>query len=307
MRRAIGMGILASGLALVFAGEAQADPETFIVDTTSDSGALTTCGVPAGDCSLRGAFANADDGDIADLDSINFEPTIFDGVETVPGEATITLADDLASDEHLDIEANCAVANPCVNIDGPAADNAICVNGGLFRMEDVAIFGTGVQGVFYGGNGIGLELQDNYFGLKFDGTVAGNDVGVTVSGPNAQIGPIGQGGNVVAGNRVGVAIFGAAATNTHIHQSLFGVRTNGTLAPNTAVDIDISGNMGNEAPSDVNIGGNANATPECDEGCNVIAAAGLEPTRAGSTCRLRTIPAAPPPRPTSGSSSTTSA
>ncbi len=143
MRRAVGMGIVVCGLALVFAGEAQADPETFLVDTTSDSGALTTCGVPAGDCSLRGAFANANDGDIADLDSISFEPTIFDGVETVPGEATITLADDLASDEHLDISANCAVANPCVNIDGPAADNAISVTGGLFRMEDVAIFGTG--------------------------------------------------------------------------------------------------------------------------------------------------------------------
>ena len=276
-RRALGMGTFAVGLALAFAGTAQADTETFQVDTTSDSGALTTCGIPAGDCSLRGAFANANDTDpVTDKDSITFDSTIFDGVETVPGEATIVLADNLVSDEPLELSANCAVTNPCVGIDGPnsAALNAIAVVDATFQMDDVAIFGTGAAGLFYATPGDALTLVGNTFGLMLNGNQAANDMGVFVAGPNADVGVIGQEGNVFAGNRVGLDLIGPSATNVNVHENLFGTRTNGSFAPNTGADIDIAGNINGEAPSDVRIGGNPNATQECDDGCNVIAGNG---------------------------------
>ena len=65
---AIGAATLVGAIFLASAGQAHAgasgDTDTFFVDTTSDSGALTTCSpVTPADCSLRGAFVSADDGD----------------------------------------------------------------------------------------------------------------------------------------------------------------------------------------------------------------------------------------------------
>ena len=101
--RGIGAGIVVSVVLLAGAVEAQADVDTFFVDTTSDA-ALTACTRAAGDCSLRGAFANADDGDaVTDTDSIIFDATIFDGVETVPNEKTVVMASRrLVTDENLE-------------------------------------------------------------------------------------------------------------------------------------------------------------------------------------------------------------
>ena len=62
--------------------QARADVDTFFVDTTSDA-SRHRLHRAAADCSLRGAFANADDGDISDTDSIIFDAQVFDG-EAVP-------------------------------------------------------------------------------------------------------------------------------------------------------------------------------------------------------------------------------
>ena len=73
---------------LAGAGQAQADIDVLFVDTTSDN-SLTACTDAAADCSLRGAFANADDGDTTDTDAVIFDAQVFDSDEAVANEATV--------------------------------------------------------------------------------------------------------------------------------------------------------------------------------------------------------------------------
>ena len=280
--RAIGAAALVGAIFLASAGQAHAgvvgDNDTFFVDTTSDSGALTTCSpVTPDDCSLRGAFVSADDGDPdTATDSIIFDATIFDGNEAVPGEATVVMASaGVSTDENLNLQALCSNTQPCAAIDGPPADIAIRSQNGTLSMRGVAIFDTGLTGLQHSNGAEGLTLTNNWFGLKLDGTVDGNDVGVYLAGPNADVGVTGQPANVFAGNRLGLQMVGLDATSINVQSNLFGVKSDGsTVAANTGTDIDISGNMANQAPSDVLIGGAPNATAACDEGCNVIAAGG---------------------------------
>ena len=280
-RRAIGAAALAGSILLASAGQAHAgasgDTDTFFVDTTSDSGALSTCSpVTPADCSLRGAFLSADDGDATETDSIIFDATIFDGNEAVPGEATVVMAGaGVGTDENLDLQALCSNTQPCAAIDGPPADIAIRSQNGTLSMRGVAIFDTGLTGLQHSNGADGLTLTNNWFGLKLDGTVDGNDVGVYLAGPNADVGVTGQPANVFAGNRLGLQMVGTNANDINVQNNHFGVKSDGsTVAANTGTDIDISGNMANQAPSDVSIGGAPNTTAACDEGCNVIAAAG---------------------------------
>jgi parallel beta-helix repeat protein len=257
---------------LLGAGQAQADSEPFFVDTTSDAGALTACTAAAADCSLRGAFASADDGDPAgDIDTIIFDATIFDGGSD---DTVVMPTAGVGTDENLELQANCSTTQPCAAIDGPPADLAIRVQDGTFSMKGVAIF-DGLQGLQHQNGADGLNLVNNWFGLKLDGTVAGNGIGLYIAGPNADVGGIGQTGNVFAGNGLGLQMVGNAATDINVQGNLFGVKADGsTVAANTGRDIDISGANINQAPSDVFIGGSPNATQACDEGCNVIAGAG---------------------------------
>ena len=276
-RRLVGGGALLAVAWLAGAGQAQADNDTFFVDSTGDSAADTACFGEPGNCSLRGAFTLADDADPdGDVDTIILNITPFDGVETVAGEATITMAGaGLSTDEDLNIQANCSVTAPCAGIDGPPGDIAIRVQDGDFSMRGVAVFDS-LTGLQHSNTGDSAHLTNNYFGLKLDGTVDGNTTGLFIAGPKAEVGAVNFAGNVIAGNGVGMRIFGNAAQTSTSSFNRFGVKADGTAAPNTSIDIDIAGNVSNQAPSDVDIGPSTpNATPACDEGCNVIAAAGM--------------------------------
>ncbi len=254
---------------------AQADVESLTVDTTSDSGALTACTAAAADCSLRGAASVANDADPGtDVDTIDFDTTIFDGSEAVPGEATIVLADAVGFTDSVVVQANCAgqAAQPCVGIDGPDDDNALAVTEGSFTMRRVAIFGTLFQGIFYAGFADGLTLSANWFGLRLNGNPSGNGVGVNVTAGNADIGSASASPNVFGANGIGLFIF--TASDVVVANNRFGQTPGGTLAANTDADIMITGNGGGDDPTDITIGGEPNATAACDGSCNVLAAAG---------------------------------
>ncbi len=256
---------------------AHADEDAFVVDTNSASAGLTACTGAAADCSLVGAFANADDADTSDEDTISFDSSIFDGVETVPGDATVVLTDHLTSDEPLVLTASCASPGPCVGIDGPfSAGNAITVLGGSFEMSRIAIFGTTHSaGLAYLFGPTELTVSGSWFGLKLDGTPEANDVGVNLTGSNATIGLIGEPPNFFAGNGVGILVF-AGTQGDVIQNSAFGIRPNGVLAANTDADINALGNGVGTDPTDIRIGAEPNATALCDAGCNIIAAAGAK-------------------------------
>ena len=171
-RRLVGGGALLAVAWLAGAGQAQADNDTFFVDSTGDSAADTACFGEPGNCSLRGAFTLADDADPdGDVDTIILNITPFDGVETVAGEATITMAGaGLSTDEDLNIQANCSVTAPCAGIDGPPGDLAIKVQDGTFQMSGVALFGTGLAGLQHSNTADHLTLFNNWFGLTLNGT-----------------------------------------------------------------------------------------------------------------------------------------
>src|SRR4051812_43335469 len=79
----VGVGVGVFGLA----GTAQAD---FQVDTTADDVGLVTCGVAAGDCSLRGALSNAN-GNGTGLDVISFASNVTGSITLLTGQLpTIT-------------------------------------------------------------------------------------------------------------------------------------------------------------------------------------------------------------------------
>ncbi len=130
-RRLVGGGALVAVAWLAGAGQAQADNDTFFVDST-ERRALTDC-FPAAGCSLRGAFSLANDNDPdGHVDTIILNINLFDGVETVPGEATIAMAGaGLSTDEDLNVQANCSVTAPCAGIDGPPGDIAIRVEAAI--------------------------------------------------------------------------------------------------------------------------------------------------------------------------------
>ena len=269
--RRIGARIVVCAALLAGASEAQADVDTFFVDTTSDA-SVTGCTAAAADCSLRGAFANADDGDaVSDIDSIIFDAQIFEGGGTA---TTVMASTGLVSDENLNLQALCSTTHPCAGIDGPPGDIAIKVQDGVFSMQGVAIFG-GNTGLQHSNTADGLTLANDWFGLTLNGTTSGNDIGVYLAGPHVDIGGSGVPANVFTGNRLGLQMVGGNAADIDVVGNMFGVKADGaTVAANSAADIDVSGNLANQAPSGVLIGGVANGTPECDGGCNVIAAAG---------------------------------
>lgn len=270
-------------VALIAPALAHADVETFVVDTTSDLLSTNACTTTPNDCSLRGAFSRAQDSDPAtDRDTIEFLPGTFDGFEAVPGDATIALESPLVTDEDLTLRATCSTTQPCVNIDAVFNNNGINVLGGDFAMSGVSIYGAGFPGTpgfaglfLGGGGGATLDLENNWFGLKIDGTVVGNGTGIVMTGGSSVVGGIGTEPNVFGGNGTGITVFGGNS-DRRILGNYFGVKDDGvTPADNELADIEIVGNLGNEGPQTTTIGStDGAATPQCDLGCNVIASRG---------------------------------
>jgi hypothetical protein len=146
-------------------------------------------------------------------------------------------------------------------------------------MSGVAIHGmeTANTGLFKGTASGEMTLSNNYFGLKLDGTVGVTSVsstGISLSGDDVQVGFPGGIPNYFAGLDKGLQIFGAASDIT-VKGNVFGVTPNGTVAGHGDADIQLRSNINNAGPSNITIGGTPNnSTPDCDDGCNVIAAAG---------------------------------
>ncbi len=230
--------------------------DVFVVDTTSDN-ALTACTGGAGDCSLRGAFTNANDGDPAsDTDLLLFDAIHLRRSETVAGDATVVMpGSGVTCDENLNLQTTCSTTSPvCGRSTGHPADIAISATNGRFQMNGVALFGSGRPRPLSTTTGDGLTLFNNWFGLTLDGTPSGNETGLFIAGPSADVGTVGSTGNVFAANEVGIQMFGNAAQDIDVLNNRFGVKADGTVAANTFADIDIAGNIANQAPSNVEIG-----------------------------------------------------
>ena len=157
---------------------------TFVVDTTSDSGALSACTATPGDCSLRGAInrANLD----AAEDTIAFAIPMSDpGCTAATGVCRIAVESDLPGvGQALIIDGHTQPGAQTNTIPAPGANNAqlkIEITGvpgfnsfrlfegqGALTLRGVAMFLP--SGAMISGARPRFVLQGNWFGVTADGT-----------------------------------------------------------------------------------------------------------------------------------------
>lgn len=96
---------------------------TFVVDTTSDSAALSTCTAAASDCSLRGAITASNT--LAGVDTIEFNiPTSEPGCSAVTGICRIEVASTLQIAQGLTINGYTQPGAQPNSVPAPGANNA---------------------------------------------------------------------------------------------------------------------------------------------------------------------------------------
>lgn len=171
-------------LALAWLLSAHAVAATYVVDTTSDSGALSACTATAGDCSLRGAInrANLD----AAEDTIAFAIPMSDpGCTTATGVCRIAVeADFPAVSQPLVIDGYTQPGAQPNTIPAPGANDArlrieitnvpgfnsfrLFEGQGAFTLRGVAMFLP--SGAMISGARPRFVLQGNWFGVTAAGT-----------------------------------------------------------------------------------------------------------------------------------------
>lgn len=266
-------------LLLFFAPAASADVDDLVVNDTGDGGDLVlddVCEVSsaAGDCTLRAALQEQNDGDATDLDTIEFHET------QVPSGTTIdvtALASNTQIDEPVTIDG-CVkfVGDPCIGVNDVGGQAVLfAINGGSgVTIRNLALTSalTAVNQVA----GTGLNLQGNYFGVQLDGITAdsadSNVTSIRVTGDNATIGgdTAADRNLIVNSTSEGLRIFGG--DGAAVRGNSFGVKTDGDVSSNLQ-NIEVSTR---QIPSDFatnnTIGGTAPG-PSCAAPCNVIAGA----------------------------------
>jgi len=285
--RQLGGGLATALIAFVcaLAAPATASAEEFIVNSIGDqpdallgvAGCLTT----DGKCTLRAAIEEANNS--GESSRFDFDETVFDG--QIAG--TIALGSSLPPIEvrllihGRECPTGAGVSGPCVGIDGPSGGPALSVE----HTEEVEIEGLAVTGAETGVNVNGSRFflaQENWFGVKLDGSPGGNGTGIVI-GPGSDKSLIGGEGperrNVIAASADdGLDIHGAG--RVRVLGNYFGVEPDGiTPAANGKDNIEVTSvapeglvAVGTSIGTRVTFEG-AETTPECDGGCNLISGA----------------------------------
>jgi CSLREA domain-containing protein len=261
---------------------AVATAESFEVNSVADEGDANPgdefCKTATDVCTLRAALEESNA--LGGADFVDFkEEGMFDGGMG----GTIALTERLPTiTGEIEIFGECVPLGeelrPCVGIDGPGlTEPAFSVE----NAEGVAIGGLAITGAQTGIEASGttrFKSLGNWLGVRLDRSAKGNGTGILL-GPGAHRSLIGNGGtpNVFANNSgVGLDVFGATATE--VLGDYFGVAPDGDSAAGNGKDIEVTGVESGPAATGTKIGvalsAQAQATPACDGGCNVISGAG---------------------------------
>jgi len=246
-----------------------------------------SCSTAGGECTLRAAIEEGDS--LGEFTRIDFKEEIFEG----QAAATITLGKSLPSVtvpafiNGRACETEAGIIGPCVGVAGTSDKPALVIA----NAESVEILGlaiTGAQTAISLEGSPATKIQESWFGVALDGTLAGDETGVLV-GPGSNRSLVGgeglsQGnldggegigqGNVFAGNaNDGLDIHGAS--NVKVFGNYFGVRPDGVTAAPNGGDIEVTSiSEGGPEALGTSIGTRvspaAAASAQCDEGCNVI-------------------------------------
>jgi hypothetical protein len=262
------LGAIVAAVTLL-SGATPALGAAFVVDTTSDNGALTACTGAAADCSLRGALliANVSQG-VAD--TITFDPAVFPS----GAPATITIGSSLTTvflAGPLTIDGTGAgvivdgagepSAFDCFDVNGPHTVRNLQITDCTIGI-DLVVNGTAGPGNLIYDNTTGIRaqgsdavIQGDFIGTNAAGTAVhpsgGNGTGISITGSSNTIGG-GGAGNLISGNSShGVTVSGGSNI---IQGNKIGITSSGPFSavPNGGDGLQIIGGAINL------IGGNTN-------------------------------------------------
>jgi CSLREA domain-containing protein len=275
-------------LALALGVPAFAAAASYQVNTTTDLAdeepGAEGCNTEQDTCSLRAAIEEVNLSADA-TNTISFDPTVFNGQEV----DTIFLTSPLQtilSPVTIDAKSTCTTAgvadSPCAGLVGLSGEPVLVV-----EENDVTIIGlsitSGSVGIGVFGESTGFTASGNWIGIPMSGTNAGNAAAGIVLGPGsdgAQIGGTAAAdGNVIAHNEIGLEIKGAS--DATVQGNWFGRPQSGLDSEQAEVNIEITDYTASgeeDKAEDNEIGATvdaaAQATAQCDGGCNVISGAG---------------------------------
>jgi hypothetical protein len=280
IRKLLGVSVLATAalFALPAASAFADDADTFVVNQTADTADASLgdnhCDVDSGtggdQCTLRAAMQEQNDADTAATDAINF---------SLPASTTLELASSLATahvDESLTVDGCSGAPTPSAPCVGVRNSNALGqqtifqVDGGTVTIKGLAL--TNATTAVNAPTAAGFTLQNDYFGIRLDGTTADTNVtGARISADGATIGGTVAGTRNVFGNSTTAGLRAIEANGMTIQGNYFGVRPDGTTAAPNADDIQLGGTFVDPG-TNTTVGGTLSGTA-CTGPCNVISKA----------------------------------
>jgi hypothetical protein len=274
---------LLAAASLLLALPALASAATYTVNSIGDQPdeivGAEGCETAVANCTLRAAIEESNASTSVD-DQILFSP-LFNGeplgtITIGAGFPAITDTATIAGDASGPASGRCAtsagVEGPCVGVSGQL---------GL----DVQAPGVTIRGLAVIDATIGIDVEGdaflaagNWLGVELDGSAGANDVGLFLA-PGSDGATIGgtepADRNVIANSEnEGLDIEGASGTT--VLGSYFGVAPDGSTPAGNGVNIKVSdstadaGFAAEGTQIGRSVGAQAEITPACDEGCNVI-------------------------------------
>jgi trimeric autotransporter adhesin len=265
-------------LALPAAPALADDIDIFVVNQTADTADASlgddhcdvTPGTVGDQCTLRAAMQEQNDADTAATDAINF---------TLPASTTLELSSSLGTvpvDENLTVDGCSGAPTPGAPCVGVRNSNALGqqtifqVDGGTVTIKGLAL--TNATIAINAPSAAGFTLQNDYFGIRLDGTTAdANVTGATISADGATIGGTVAGTRNVFGNNTTAGLRAIEANGMTIQGNYFGVKPDGTTAAPNADDIQLGG-TNIDPNTNTTVGGTLPGTA-CTGPCNVISKA----------------------------------
>lgn len=242
------------------------------------------CKTPLGTCTLRAAIEESNisgEGNIIKFEFPPFNGQLAGTIELSSSLPTITrrVRVEGSPTPYQCETAYYALRGPCTGVDGPPGGTAFRVSADGVDLIGFAISGakTGVEAV----GGPGLSMWNDWLGLKLDGSPGPVGTGVLLDqGSNrATIGGISSDARNIFANDTGAGVNIDGADATQVLGDGFGVMPDGASPAPNGTNIEVG-----DALSGENRTARANwigwrpekeelASPICDGGCNVIAAA----------------------------------
>jgi hypothetical protein len=237
-----------------------------------------------GTCTLRAAIEEVNHQEDTE-NTINFDPTVFEGEESGDSIFVSELLGALPAIEFptkVEGGSSCTAAGvegaPCAGVIGLEGEPVLAVEADDTKVSGLAITSGSVDlGVYE--ESTGFEATGNWIGIGLNGSnalpAAAAGILLEPGSDEATIGgSLEADRNVIAFNQVGLRIDGASKTT--VRGNWFGVTGDGVIPGPQAVDIKITDSGGFKAEEN-EIGAvlseAAQKSAKCDGGCNVISGA----------------------------------